>query len=221
MSNKAGKAALVVAIIAMIASFAGMASAARFLITSSAQIKPGVILTNDIHKNAVRATDIQTGAVKSADLATGAVQSADIGEGQVQPEDVTAPEPEQIPDQGATVEVTDTFALVDPVGAYTKEDPTSVLLIEWVGTARAEFSGCVFQIRVNGQPATAQGGGEVFVSNGSTWSGSTSALFDGFGAGPVNVEVWAKATISGTPFPCTVGPAGTIPQSFVVSEAVV
>jgi len=72
------------------------------------------------------------------------------------------------------------------------------------------------------QAATTNGGGEVFVSNGSTLTVSTSALFGGLTTGPVKVEVWARATIStNIEFPCTVSPPNTIGQTFVVSEQVV
>lgn len=242
MQNKSGKAALLVAVLALLSSLAGFSPAAGFIITSSKQIKPGVVLTSDIHKNAVRTSDIQPSAVGSSDIkASGVttsdiaeggvttgdigadqVTSSDIGNGQVTPDTVTAPEPVEEILSGGTVEVGNEFAPTPLVGHYTKEDPTSILSVEWNGSAHAAFSGCVFQVRVNGQaPSPGQGGGEVFVAASSTWSGSTGALFDGLGAGPVAIEVWTKATLPGSNFPCTVGPEETIKQALTIGEEVV
>jgi hypothetical protein len=234
LSRNAGKAALVVSVIALLCSLTGFAPAAGFVITSSKQIRPGVIVTTDLRKGAVTSSDVRTGAVKSPDLATSAVQSSDIGtgqvqtgdigEGQVQPADVTAPEPEQVELPTAPAdEVSSTFAKVADVVTYTKEDPTSVLEIQWNGSASAGFSGCVFQLRVDGQPSGNAGGSEVFVSAGSTVSVAAVGLFDGLPAGPHEVSVYARATIEGGGlFPCTVGPqSATIKQTFLVGELVV
>lgn len=221
MRRHAGPAALVVAIVAMICSLTGFAPAAGFIITSSQQIRPGVILTSDIHKNAVTAGDIRTSAVHSSDIQESAVKTGDIGAGQVTPADVTAPVPDQITEEGGSSEVGTTFEPVDTAGTYNKEDPSSVLSVEWTGTAAAGFSPCIFQLRVNGQPPSG-GGGEAFVANGNTIGVSDSALFPGVLEGLVTIEVWAKATLSSNlEFPCTVGPKDTTPQTFVVSEQVV
>jgi hypothetical protein len=242
MRNKSGKAALLVAVLALLSSLAGFSPAAGFIITSSKQIKPGVVLSSDIHKNGVRDSDIAGNAVTGSDVSPSAIGTTDIAEGgvttgdigadqvtatdiganQVTPESVEAPEPEEEILTGGTVEATSEFAPTPLVGHYTKEDPTSILSVEWNGSAHAAFSGCVFQLRVNGQaPSPGQGGGEVFVAASSTWSGSTSALFDGLGTGTVAVEVWAKATIGGSTFPCTVGPEDTIRQALAISEIIV
>jgi hypothetical protein len=235
MNNKTGKAALLVAVLALLSSLAGFAPAAGFIISSSKQIKPGVIVSSDIHKGGVRSTDIRNGTVGGGDIATegvastdianGTVGTTDIGEGQVQPGDVTMPEPEELAEpEGGTVEVGSEYQLVDEAVTYTKEDPTSVLAVEWNGTAHAGFSGCVFQLRVNGLAGNSalSTGGDVFVAASSTWSGSTTALFDGLGTGAMKVEVWAKATIGGgSTFPCTAGPADTVPQRFVIGEEVI
>lgn len=221
MKNKTGLAALVVASLALLSSLAGFAPAAGFIITSSQQIKPGVILTTDIHKNAVTAGDIRASAVHSSDIQESAVTSGDIGAGQVEPQDVTAPAPDQITEPGGGEQVGSTYEPVDTAGIYNKEDPTSVLEVDWTGTAGTGFSPCIFQLRINGQPP-AGGGGEAFVANGSTIGVSDSALFAGVPEGLVTVEVWAKATISSNiEYPCTVGPPETTPQTFAVSEQVV
>jgi hypothetical protein len=217
-------AALAVSVLALLCSLVGFAPAAGLIITSSKQIRPGVIVSSDIHNGGVRSTDVRNGTVQSADIGTGQVQTADIGEGQVQPQDVTAPEPEEVVQPPAPAdEVGTTYALVANVTTYTKEDPTSILEVTWTGSAAAGFSGCVFQLRVDGQPSGQAGGGEVFVSSGSMVSVSDSASFDGLGAGPHTVQVYARATIeSNVLFPCTVGPQGaSIDQTFIVAEQVV
>jgi hypothetical protein len=215
------------------------------VIVTSKQIKNGSILTQDIHKNAVRTSDIGKdavgsadiknesvagsdigdGQVGSADIGTGQVDSTDIGNGQVTPQDVTMPDPEQLKDTDiASITPTLNFALVDAVGSYTKEDPTSSLQVDWTGSVEGHnggnASGCVFQLRVDGQPPQA-GGGEVF-GKGVT-SVAASALFPGLGTGSHQVEIWARMTID-TPADnsCTVGPATAgISQTIVVSEQVI
>jgi hypothetical protein len=171
MRNKSGKAALLVAVLALLSSLAGFSPAAGFIITSSKQIKPGVVLSSDIHKNGVRDSDIAGNAVTGSDVSPSAIGTTDIAEGgvttgdigadqvtatdiganQVTPESVEAPEPEEEILTGGTVEATSEFAPTPLVGHYTKEDPTSILSVEWNGSAHAAFSGCVFQLRVNGQ----------------------------------------------------------------------
>lgn len=239
------RAALAVAILALVAAVSGAAGAATVFVTSK-QIKNGTILSQDIHKQAVRSTDLQnegvkapdigTGQVTSSEIGNGDVASADIGEGevhsgdiganQVTPSDVEAPEPEQLveADAASGPATTAGFALLDVVGTYAKEDPTSVLEVDWSGSAAAgQFGACLFQLRVDGQPAGASAG-QVYLSPGDVTSVSASALFDGLGAGPHQVEVWAMigANHIGEEFTCTVGPAAAgIGQTFVVSEQVV
>jgi hypothetical protein len=89
-----------------------------------------------------------------------------------------------------------------------------------LGENGGEISGCVFQLRVDGQPAP-NGGGEVFGKG--TVSVASSALFSGLAPGQHVVEVWARITVgNAAPNSCTVGPqkAG-IGQTTVVSEQVV
>lgn len=196
-------------------------AAATGVFVTSKQIKDGAILSQDIHKSAVRSSDIGGGAVKSADILDGAVGSADIGTGQVQPEDVSMPSPAQLQETDVSaIMAGDAFALADNAGIYNKIDPTSVLEVDWSGTASAGFSPCKFQLRVDGQPSSASAG-ELYVANGSTLSVAVSALFSGLATGPHQIEVWAVSALEGS-YPCTVGPASAgIGQTFVVSEQVV
>jgi hypothetical protein len=239
--------------LALIFAFAafcvGGAYATGVLVTSK-QIKNGSILTQDIHKNAVTdksigsnavtstdikddavgADDIGAGQVDSEAIGTGQVSSSDIGNGQVTPQDVTMPDPEQIKvsDIAKIEPASLEFQKLDDVGSYTKEDPSSALQVEWTGSVEGhnagEASGCVFQLRVDGQPPQG-GGGEVFGTG--IVSVSDSALFGGFGAGSHSIEIWAKlARFEPSDGPalnnCTVGPAAAgINQTVVISEQVI
>lgn len=243
--------ALVVAIAALCV---GGAMASGVLVTSK-QIKNGSILTQDLHKNAVKGKDIAENSVGSSEIGAGQVtapdigadqvtapaigagqvdseaigngdvSSADIGNGQVQPQDVTMPEPEQLKDGDTAVLAAPTleFQKVDDVGTYLKEDAESELEVDWTGSVKGEnggeASGCVFQLRVDGQPAP-NAGGEVF-GKGLT-SVSATALFGPLPVGGHAVEIWARITIAtGMGNSCTVGPAAAgIGQTVVVSEQV-
>lgn len=234
-------------VIALAALCVGGAMATGVLVTSK-QIKNGSILTQDIHKNAVKAKSISEGAVGSAEIqddavtapdigagqvdseaiGTGQVTSSDIGNGQVTPQDVTMPEPEQIKEEDvakldpASLE----FQKVDDAGTYDKQDGESALQVDWTGSVEGhnggEFSGCVFQIRIDGQPPQG-GGGEVFGQG--IISVAVSALFPGLAAGQHHIEVWAQLAaieheVSNNDS-CTVGPVKAgISQTFVVSEQV-
>jgi len=222
------------------------------VLVTSKQIKNGSILTQDIHKNAVTdksigsnavtstdikndavgAEDIGAGQVDSEAIGTGQVSSSDIGNGQVTPQDVTMPGPEQIKDSDVAklAPASLAFQRLDEVGSYTKEDPDSALQVEWTGSVdghnEGEASGCVFQLRVDGQPPQG-GGGEVFGLG--VVSIADSALFSGLGSGPHAIEIWARlAQFEPTPMggpnanSCTVGPAAAgISQTIVVSELVI
>lgn len=201
-----------IALVFSIAALCIGGAMASGVIVTSKQIKNGTLLTQDFHRN----------AVKTKDVANGTITSADIGEGEVHPGDVTMPPPAQLqesPADTATAEVTTTFGLVDVVGSYTKEDPTSALEVDWTGTAAGSFSSCIFQLRVDGQPAGTNAG-EVYV--GGATSVAASALFTGLGAGPHQVEIWAKHPQIEAAYSCTVGPASAgIGQTIVVSEQVI
>src|ERR1044072_6730621 len=102
------------------------------------------------------------------------------------------PSPEQIQEPAGDVamaEVSTAFALVDLVGTYTKEDPKSLLQVDWIGTAAGDVPPCVFQLRVEGQPS-GNGGGEAFAHD--TTNVSTSALFFCLTAAPHQTEHWAE-----------------------------
>lgn len=216
-ANVASTLALISAVIAM---SIGGAVASGVLVTSK-QIKNGTILTQDIRKGAVKSSDIGTNAVRSGDVQDDAIQSADIGAGEVQPENLSLPAPAQLQDNSPdTVQAPRSFVLANVAGTYSKVDPSSLLEVTWTGTAAAGFSPCIFQLRIDGQPAGANAG-ETYVANSSTISVSVSALFSGLAPGPHSIEVWASSTQDGS-FPCTVGPAHAgIGQTFVVAEQIV
>jgi hypothetical protein len=225
LNNNAGSLALLALIVSLLGTGAVGANAVGVLVGSK-QIRNGSILTQDIHKSAVKSSDIGPAAVQSTDVEDGAIDSTDIGNGEVEPQDVTMPDPAQLKESDvATFVPTVDFALLDIVGSYSKDDPTSVLEVDWTGSVEGhnggEASGCVFQLRVDGQPP-AGGGGEIF-GKGLT-SASASALFPGLAAGPHQVEIWARKVLPNTGMgdSCTVGPAEAgIKQTVVVSELVV
>lgn len=192
---------------------------------STKDLRNGGVKTSDIGKDAVRSADIQTGAVESSDIGEGQIGTGDIGSGQVTPEDVTMPAPGQCKFDGtAALAPTLEFQKVVDLCTYPKADGSSDLEVTWTGSVLGEnggeAGGCVFQLRIDGQPAP-HGGGEVFGKG--TLSVASSALFPGLGTGPHVVEVWARITVNTPAFNnCTVGPerAG-IGQTTVVSEQVV
>jgi hypothetical protein len=231
----------VVATLALVIALTGTAAIASGVLVTSKTIRNGSILTQDIHKDAVKSSDIGTGAVASADLrdgsvgtadigeggvesgdiGTGQVNSADIGNGQVTAQDVSLPDPKQIQEGDVANGLFGPgYALLDSVGTYAKEDGASSLEIDWTGTVATGFSGCIFQLRADGA-AAAPDAGTVYVANGQALSVSATALFAGLSTGQHSIELWAKSTLEGGPYPCTVGPAfAGIGQTFVVSEQV-
>lgn len=190
-------------------------------VTSTA-IKADAVTSEAIQPDAVGTSDIGANAVTSEQIGNGDIKSADIGNGEVTPEDITVPAPQQFVIGSATAQVDENPAKVADVGTYDKQDPTSVLSVTWTGTALAPRQACIFQLRVDGQPAP-NGAGLVFANAGefATVNVSSTALFSGLGEGPHAVELWARAITGGAPGtdPCIIGPAEAgIPQTFVVSE---
>lgn len=183
------------------------------VIVTSKQIKNGSILSVDLKNNGIKGSDIKNGAIDSADVENGGIGSQDL----------SLPPPVQITEPAVTGPVNTTgFSKIADVGQYVKVDPTSILQVEWNGAvADGAGTNCLFQLRVNGA-ASAQGGGEVF-SQGGAVNVATAGLFPGLAAGPVNIEVWAKAyaAILATPT-CVIGPAYPgVANTFIVSEATV
>ncbi len=225
--------ATVISVLALVVALTSAGAWAGTVLVGSKQIRNGSIRSADLHKSAVRSSDIGPSAVTSSDvkddavqgpeIGEGAVQTSDIGEGQVQPQDVTAPAPKQLHEVDvAEAEVGAEFTLVDNVGTYSKEDSTSVLEVDWTGTAEAPTTSCTFQLRVDGLPSP-DGGGLIFVQLGDITSVSAAALFPGLASGEHMIEVWAQSKPApGSTDPCIVGPeeAG-IPQTFVISERIV
>lgn len=231
LNKHAGGLALIAICLSLIAAVGGVASATGVLITSTKQIKNGIIVSQDIKNNQVKSADVKNDTINSADIGNGDVASTDIGEGevhsgdigsnQVTPSDVSLPESEQIveaPKDVASAEVGSSFALVDNVGTYEKEAAESVLEVSWTGSAVAGgiTPQCVFQLRVDGVGVT--GAGELFTGP-SPWSGTVAANFSGLTVGSHHIEVWAKSTVGAST--CTVGPVEAgIGQTFTIAEAV-
>lgn len=191
------------------------------------QIKNGTITAADLDKNAVHSRDIAPNAIKGSDVHRNAIQSSDIGAGQVTAEDVTLPAPAQLKNSATAVidSPTTDFQRIYVGGTYDKQDASSALEIDWTGSVfgenAGEASGCIFQLRVDGQPA-AGGGGEAFGTR--LIAVSASAVFSGLAAGPHQIEIWARVILPGQldeGNECVVGPeeAG-IAQTFVVTELV-
>lgn len=232
MSSSRGSTAI--SIIALVTSIAalclGGAVAANDLV-NSAEIQNGSVKSIDLAKNSVRAPDVKAGAIRTSELATGAVTTSDIGEGEVTPSDVTMPRPVELKkaDSASLQPPTTEYSLVGALGTYTKQVTDSVLEVNWTGTVEGRnngtASGCIFQLRVDGQPSPG-GGGEVYGLR--VLSVSVTALFSGFGTGEHRIEIWARGVQPEeqlgieTGDRCVVGPAETgIGQAVVVSEKVI
>lgn len=231
LNNHAGVLALAALVVSVIAAISGVAVAATLI--TGANIKNNTITTQDLKNNGVKSTDIRTGTIASSDIGNGDVASADIGNGdvagvdiganQVEPTDVDLPESEQVveaPKDAGSATVGATFVPVDnPAATYVKEAAESQLEITWTGTAVAAGTTpkCVFQLRVDGNPATV-GAGEAF-AEGQARSVAVTAVFAGLAVGPHTIEIWAKS-LAGESV-CTVGPAELgIDQTFVIAENV-
>lgn len=195
---------------------------------SGDHIAPRSIGQKEVAPNAIGTTQIAAGAVGSAAIADGSIRSADIGDGQVTPTELRLPRPLQIQTPAGQFPVRhmpQTYQRLALIGIYAKEDATTDLQVTWTGIAKAGFSPCVFQIRVDGQPS-AVNAGELYIPNGSTVPVSATSLFRGRAAGRRSIEIWARAIHdgSGTPqggYPCEIGPEeATVGQTFVIAEQV-
>jgi hypothetical protein len=198
------------------------AAAIKANAVNSEEIQNDAVTQSTIAPDAVGTQEIGANAVTSEQIGNGDIKSADIGDGEVKPEDITEPAPVQITFGSAIGQVGDAYGLVAQIGTYSKSDPSSILSVSWTGTTLAPTQSCVFQLRVDGQPAP-DSAGLVFdaaVSSNSVTNVATNALFPGLATGPHTVEVWARAITGGTGTdPCIMGPAEAgIPQTFVVSE---
>lgn len=189
----------------------------------SADLAKGAVRKPDLAKNSVRSSALADGAVTTADVAEGTIESGDISEEGVKPEDVAFPEAGQLVVQAPNATIRAAAAApAENVGNYLKQSAESEVQVTWTGTAATDFSQCIFQLRVGGQPA-ADGAGQVFVSNGTTEAVAVTATWKGLPPGPVPVEVWAHSTQESAEggYPCTVGPAAAqVPQTFAVTEIV-
>lgn len=66
--------ALVVSIVALVMATAGTATAAKVLITSSSQIKNGVVSTSDVKDNSISTKDLRNGGVTNDDIKSGTIE---------------------------------------------------------------------------------------------------------------------------------------------------
>lgn len=121
----------------------------------------------------------------------------------------------------AHTSVGEQYQAVSVMGTYDKADATSTLQITWTGPAQSYApGGCVFQLRVDGQPPS-EGGSEYFIAGGNA-NITTQALFPGIATGTHEIEVFAKSVNSGgADYPCVVGPPEVpIPQTVNAVELV-
>jgi hypothetical protein len=242
LNRYAGVLALCALVVSVIGAGVIGANAAGVFVTSK-QIKNGTIVTQDIHRNGVRSTDLASGAVRSPDVKNDSIESQDIDNGDVGSVDIAngevdgadlglSPPAETVQPETFTATVGGDFAFVEKVVTYDKVEPESILEVTWVGTVAGRSkpvpggegaTHCIFQLRVNGQPASPQSNGEVSVSTGGSTEGPANVpglLFEGLGIGPHNIEIWARA--KGGTAECTVGPPGLgINQTFQIAEQTV
>lgn len=181
-------------------------------------IAADAVTADTLARNSVTAAAIAPGQVTSAEIGDGAITSSDIGEGQVTPDEISVPEPVQIRVQDGTFPgrlVTGTYTHVATVGTYTKQEDSTSVQVSWVGSALSQFGPCIFQLRIDGQPSQ-HDAGEVMAFGLS--SVSVTALFKAPPAGRHTIEVWARHNYETSEYRCTVGPAETIGQTFVIAE---
>jgi len=191
---------------------------------TAAAIAPNQVGTEQIAPKAVSSAEIAAGAVGTGQLQDGSVTSEDIGDGEVGPDDVTLPAPVtlSIPAGEATsARSTDDYRQLLVVGRYVKQVADSAIQVTWTGSAASGWnSGCVFQLRVDGQPSGG-GTGETFVGSG-VLSLSSTALFTRVPTGEHTIEIWVRLIGQTEPlYNCTVGPSSAqIGQTVVVAEQV-
>lgn len=162
------------------------------------------ITGKNIKNNSLTTKDLKNNGVTSGDLRNATVSSADIGEGEVEPTDVELPPPATLSPPTTQAPVTGEFASLVTIGSYNKQTAESVLQVEWSGVIEAgPGTNCIYQLRVNGvEPPH---GGEVFAIQQPV-NVSTGVLFPGLGAGPVSIEVWARASAAMVANPsCNIG----------------
>lgn len=125
----------------------------------------------------------------------GLIGTRDIRKNAVTPAKVKFPRPQRVSGPArarvAAYGMTGDFQPLEEIGTYVKVAGTD-LQVTWSGTARslAYAGGCIFQLRVKGQPP-AGGGGEAYVNQG-TESVSVQGIFPGLPEGEYPVEIWAR-----------------------------
>lgn len=215
----------IVATVALVVALVGVPGVtAGGLLVTTKNVKNNSLTSADIKKSTLKTSDIGTNAVRTADIQDGAIESTDIGNGEVTPEDVTMPAPTQCKVGGEmSIQPTLEFQKIADLCTFTKVDPSSVVETTWTGSVLGEnggeLSGCVFQLRLDGNPAPG-GSGEVFGKG--IVSVSSAAVFPAATAAPHTVSVWAKVTVdNAAPNKCTVGPQNAgIGQTVVAEEKI-
>jgi hypothetical protein len=107
---------------------------------------------------------------------------------------------------------TQTFQLAKTVGTATKTRSSTTLRVTWEGSGAVPNGSCEYQIRVDGLKDNGSSsalpeddsGGVALVTGGGSQSIHAMTLFEGLGAGPHTVSIWARA-LSQVGF-CFVGP---------------
>lgn len=176
-----------------------------------------------IEAHSIGSKQLKKNAVKSKTIAPDAVRAADIGANEVDPAALDLPAPQSYSsNEQLVVNGPSEYTKVKTVGTYDKTSPDSQLHVTWTGAIAAGFTGCVFQVRVDGQ-TDSRSSGEVFVPNGgSATSVAADALFQGLAPGSHSIEIWTRfATPNGADYPCTLNPSSAGIGSTVVVEEVV
>jgi hypothetical protein len=214
---------LIISTLALVVALTGVGLVQAGVLVTSKQIKNGTILSEDIHRGGVKTSDVANGTVSSADIGNGDIASVDIGANEVEPSDLELPAPvEATPDEATGSVAVGEFSKLATVAELTKVQAESVLEVTWSGAiAPGPSTNCIYQLRVN-EAIAPQGGGEAFAQT-SAVNVSTTATFSGVPAGPISIEVWAKARAAATPTPsCILGPANPgIDTTIVAIEQIV
>lgn len=182
----------------------------------------GVVDNSALESSSVGSSNLQSDAVDNSALAPASVGTTNIQEGAVTADALTLPPPVQVQSsQVATGTFDSTFKQLGVLGTYSKQDPTSVLQVVWSGAAKASSFSCVFQIRVDGQPAGPEAGLGFVSFSGASANVASSAQFTGLPTGQHEVEVWAHVVSNGGSDTCTLSPpeAG-IGQTVTIQEVV-
>lgn len=194
----------------------------------ASEVKRNAVRSSELRKNSVRKSEIGAGGVGASELGggsvddgalqTNAVGSRSLSAGSVRASELALPAPVQVAsDAPHAAEVGGGYEKLADLGTIDKTTEDSKISVQWASVARASFASCVYQLRIDGQPAGEAG--EAFVANSDTQSVSSSAVFAA-GAGAHTVQVWARNT-NGAQYPCAINPADVgVAQTVVIEELV-